>query len=129
MVHLDVGILTIDTLVVTIGLAISVPLILIAFNVDRIAVFLGVIRAVLVDMLQARSISLSKPILIATVLGVFAAIFTPIWTSSLASAAKVAATVIFIVLTVLGVIGVGIRALVYSARRTLDITETSSSGS
>ncbi|KAH7303198.1 hypothetical protein B0I35DRAFT_365304 [Stachybotrys elegans] len=75
--------------ILTIGLAISIPLIVIAFNVDRISMWLNTLRDSL-DSLWRRGTVVS------VYASIFLAILVPIWTSSLENNVQVAVTVFII---------------------------------
>jgi NAD/NADP transhydrogenase beta subunit len=108
---------------VTIGLALSVPLIIIAFNVDRIAELLYKLRG-FNELLWHRGT------IVAIVMGIAAAILTPIWTSDLATNAQVATTVVLLLLVVITVITYLISRLVSMTRRSMTVSSvTSSAGS
>lgn len=103
----------------TIGLALSIPLIIIAFNVDRIAELIYELR-------KYHTILWKKGTLGAVVIGIFAAILVPLWTSELSHSGKVATTVIVFLLALGAAIAYLIRLLVKKATRGFDVTTMSS---
>ena len=80
------------------------PLIVIAFNVDRIAELISKLR-------DWDKQSWQKLTTAGTVLCICAAVFTPIWTSQLSISAKVAATVALLVVG----LGAVVAGILYSA--------------
>lgn len=103
----------------TIGLALSIPLIIIAFNVDRIAELISRLREFDEKLWQRATIG-------SIAMGILAAILTPVWTSDLAHGAKVATTVVILMIVFGAIVGAGIWRLVYLARHTLDVDTVSS---
>jgi hypothetical protein len=69
------------------------------------------------------------PVSAGFVLGIFAAIFTPIWASTLSTGAKAAVTVLFIILVLVYALSWGILVLVHKGRRGMSITSASDEGS
>lgn len=103
-----------------IGLSLSVPLIIIAFNVDRIAELFYKLRSH--DETLWR-----KGVIVAIVLGITAAILTPIWTSDLATNAQIATTVVLLLLVLVAVIAYLIQRLVSTVRRSVEVSSYTSS--
>lgn len=100
--------------IVSISAAISIPFVLIAFNQDTIAKWLRALGKVGVGWTMI-------VILMAVLLAL-------VWTSHLASGIKVAVTATIVLLSVLGILGQGIRALATAARSRSSMS-TMSSGS
>lgn len=86
---------------------------------DRIAELIYTLR-------EYHTVLWKKGTLGAVVVGVFAAILVPLWTSELSHTGKVATTVVFFLLALGAVIAYLIRLLFNTATRTLDVTTISS---
>jgi hypothetical protein len=108
---------------VTIGLGLSVPLIIIAFKVDRIAETIYKLRRFDEKLWEKATIA-------AIILGITAAILTPIWTSGLSTSTKVAITVTLLVLALGVAFAIGVWYLINVAQKAdgpHSVTWTSSS--
>lgn len=105
----------------TIGLGLSVPLIIIAFNVDRIAELIHKLRDFDERLWKRATIG-------GIVLGISAAILTPIWTSELSGSAKVGTTVTLLVLALGAVVAIGIwyRYSAFQTRSSLELKSATS---
>lgn len=103
-------------MLVTIGLGISVPLIVIAFNVDRIAFLLYKMRA-----FESRLLShlLSRKLFLLGALAIPPSILAPIWTSELSTGAKIAATTVLAMLGLGFLLSIGVRYITNVAMRSL----------
>ncbi|KAK2029637.1 hypothetical protein LX32DRAFT_718243 [Colletotrichum zoysiae] len=97
--------------ILAIGLGLSVPLIVIAFNVDRIAGWLKALRDI-------RGHVWKWGFGISAGVGVFLAILGPVWTSQLSSGTKAAVSILISVLAAVSAIVYGLHRLVPSARTT-----------
>lgn len=93
---------------VGIGLGLSLPLIIVAFNVDKIADFFNNVR-------RESSISWKRLMTVTVLVGIVAAIIAPIWTSTLSHGAKIAVTVMLTLFILVALIAKGIWKLFTSA--------------
>ncbi|KAK7227047.1 hypothetical protein V2G26_015050 [Clonostachys chloroleuca] len=91
-----------------IGLGLSLPLIIVAFNVDKIADFFNNVR-------RESSISWKRLMTVTVLVGIVAAIIAPIWTSTLSHGAKIAVTVMLTLFILVALIAKGIWKLFTSA--------------
>jgi hypothetical protein len=107
---------------VTIGLGISVPFIIIAFNVDRIAGLLKFFQDSEGHLWRA-GFGISAAV------GGFAAILAPVWTSELSTGIKSGVSICVVVLTLAAAAGFGVYRLAHVARSHISIPSGSSSGS
>ncbi|KAH6665312.1 hypothetical protein F5X68DRAFT_143675 [Plectosphaerella plurivora] len=106
--------------ILSIGFAISIPLIIAAFNVDRIAEGFNKFRSMLTVKWN--------PFVIAVVgLGLIAAVLAPTMVSSLTSSIKVAVAVVLVLLLTIGGISHLVYNLVSQARRSMSVTSSSTS--
>jgi hypothetical protein len=96
-------------------LGISVPLIIIAFNVDRIAYLFDRMRGLESNILH----SIGRMILLLVALAVPPSILAPIWTSELSTGAKIAATTVLATLGLAVLFSIGIWYLTHAALRTI----------
>ena len=111
----------------TIGLAISLPLVVVAFHVDQIA---DVARK-----LRGQNRGLGRRVwglwrivaYMAAIAAPVAAILTPFWTSSLSTASKVALTITLLLIFFTAAVAYGIWLLVMKARESMSVTGTSNS--
>jgi drug/metabolite transporter (DMT)-like permease len=108
---------------VTIGLGISVPLIVIAFNVDRIAYLFYKMRGF-------ENHLLTRKLFLLVALAIPPSILAPIWTSELSMGAKIAATTVLATLGLGFVLSIGIWYTTHVALRRLGAsTLTTTKGS
>ncbi|KAF3342587.1 RNA polymerase II subunit A C-terminal domain phosphatase SSU72 [Verticillium dahliae VDG2] len=108
------------TYILSIGLTISIPLIVIAFNVDRIARWFGSLRGMF-----GRFWHIS--IVIALAAAVLTAVIGPVWTSKLAGGIKASVSIVLIMLLVVAAIGLTMHKLMTSLSRKVSVTTSSGS--
>ncbi|KAK1982989.1 hypothetical protein LZ30DRAFT_589420 [Colletotrichum cereale] len=104
--------------ILAIGLGLSVPLIAIAFNVDRITGWLNALRDAKGHLWQ-RGIGMSA----ATAL--FVAILAPIWTSQLSSGIKAAVSILISILAAASVLAYGVYRLFSTSKLAGSVTSSS----
>ncbi|KAM0333931.1 hypothetical protein ACHAQA_000948 [Verticillium albo-atrum] len=85
------------TYIMSIGLSLSIPLIVIAFNVDRLARWLNQMREALGDKWLSGAIT-------GVAVAVFLAILGPVWTSELAGGIKASVTIVLVLFLVVAAI-------------------------
>lgn len=107
--------------VVSIGLAISLPLIFIAFNVDRIVQWQAMAREAMKDQWKMGLVG-------SGVAAVVAAVLAPLWTSSLSHGIKTAVTLILVGFLVVLVVGYLVKWLVQAAKKPVSQSSGSSVG-
>ncbi|KAG7125185.1 hypothetical protein HYQ46_010547 [Verticillium longisporum] len=108
------------TYILSIGLTLSIPLIVIAFNVDRIARWFRSLRGMF-----GRFWHIS--IVIALAAAVLTAVIGPVWTSKLAGGIKASVSIVLIMLLVVAAIGLTMHKLMTSLSRKVSVTTSSGS--
>lgn len=106
----------------TIGLALSIPLIIIAFNVETIAQWLNALRKWLGHLWKLI-------VMVSIGAGLLLAILAPVWTSSLSAGIKAAVSVVVLLLSAVAIIGYGIHRLVGMAQQDLSVSSKSEASS